>query len=67
MLAKKESRNAVLTEEQQLWNKRMSSARVSVEWLFGDIINYLKFLDFQKKLYSATQCCRQNVSSWNNP
>ena len=22
---------------------------------------------FQKELESATQCCRQNVSSWNNP
>ena len=25
----------------------MSSVRVSVEWIFGDIINYFKFLDFQ--------------------
>ena len=43
-------RNAVLTEEQQLWNKSMSSVQVSVEWLFGDIINYFKFLDFKKNL-----------------
>ena len=28
----------------------MSSVRVSVEWLFGDIINYFKFLDFKKNL-----------------
>lgn len=40
-------RIANLTEEQQLWNQRMSSVRVSVEWLFGDIINYFKFLDFK--------------------
>ena len=32
------------------WNKEMSSACVSVEWVFGDIINYFKFLDFQKNL-----------------
>ena len=43
-------RNAALTEEQQTWNQRMSSTRVSVEWLFGDIINYFKFLDFKKNL-----------------
>ena len=28
----------------------MSSARVSVEWVFNDIINYFKFLDFKKNL-----------------
>ena len=43
-------KNAVLIEEQQLWNKSMSSVRVSVEWLFGDIINYFKFLNFKKNL-----------------
>ena len=32
------------------WNKEMSSARVSVKWVFGDIINYFKFLDFRKNL-----------------
>ena len=42
-------RNAALTEEQQTWNQRMSSTRVSVEWLFGDIITYFKCLDFKKK------------------
>ena len=36
-------KNAVFREEQQLWNKSMSSVRVSVEWLFGDIIKYFKF------------------------
>ena len=43
-------RQAYLTEEQQTWNQRMSTVRVSVEWLFGDIINYFKFLDFKKNL-----------------
>ena len=28
----------------------MSSARVSAEWVFGDVINYFKLLDFQKNL-----------------
>ena len=28
----------------------MSEVRVSVEWIFGDIINYFKFLDFKKDL-----------------
>ena len=28
----------------------MSSSRMSVEWLFGDIINSFKFLDFKKNL-----------------
>jgi len=28
----------------------MSSVRVSVEWLFGDIVEYFKFVDFKKNL-----------------
>ena len=32
------------------FNSLMSSTRVSVEWLFGDIINYYKFVDFKKNL-----------------
>ena len=28
----------------------MSKVRSSVEWIFGDIINYFKFLDFKKDL-----------------
>jgi hypothetical protein len=28
----------------------MSRVRVSVEWVFGDIVNYFKFLDFKKNL-----------------
>ena len=28
----------------------MSEVRSSVEWLFGDVINYFKFLDFKKNL-----------------
>lgn len=28
----------------------MSEVRVSVEWIFGEIINYFKFLDLKKNL-----------------
>ena len=39
-----------MTPLQIFWNKEMSSVRVSVEWVFGDIKNYFKFLDFRKNL-----------------
>ena len=34
----------------QDFNTSMSVVRVSVEWLFGEIINYFKFMDFKKNL-----------------
>ena len=34
----------------QQFNKCMSEVRISVEWLFNDIINYFKFMDFKKNL-----------------
>ena len=43
-------RGAQITEQIKLFNKSMSATRVSVEWLFGDIINYFKFVDFKKNL-----------------
>jgi len=43
-------RHRVLTAQMQAYNHSMSAARSSVEWLFGDIINYFKFLDFKKNL-----------------
>ena len=43
-------KGANLTAQQQLWNRQMSSVRVSVEWLFGDITTYFKFIDFKKNL-----------------
>ena len=39
-----------LTPNEKEFNKSMSRVRVSVEWLFGEIINYYKFLDFKKNL-----------------
>ena len=43
-------RRGHLTDEQQAFNQSMSKARVSVEWIFGDIVNYFKFTDFKKNL-----------------
>ena len=43
-------KNAHLTPQMQHYNKCMSEVRTSVEWLFNDIINYFKFLDFKKNL-----------------
>ena len=43
-------RGAVLTTDQQAWNKSVKEVRVSVGWIFDDIINYFKFLDFKKDL-----------------
>lgn len=37
-----------LTPRMLAFNTAMSSVRVSVEWLFGDITNYFRFIDFKK-------------------
>lgn len=34
----------------QDYNEAMSALRISVEWLFGDVINSFKFLDYKKNL-----------------
>ena len=43
-------RNTVrpLTVQMEQFNQCMSYLRSSVEWIFGDIINYFKFIDFKK-------------------
>ena len=41
---------AALTPQMEMFNASMSSVRVSVEWLFGDILNYFKFIDVKKNL-----------------
>ena len=43
-------KGALITQQQKEWNKSMSKVRVSVEWIFGDIVEYFKFLDFKKNL-----------------
>jgi len=41
---------AVFTENMQAFNEAMSAVRVSVEWLFADVLNDFKFLDFKNNL-----------------
>ena len=43
-------RRAALTHVEQAFNQSMSQVQVSVEWVFGDIVKYLKFVDFKKNL-----------------
>ena len=43
-------RNRPLFAEMEAFNKSMSRVRVTVEWLFGDIVNYFRFMDFKKNL-----------------
>jgi len=40
----------VITAEMQAFNQAMSSVRVSVEWLFKDVSEYFKFIDFKKNM-----------------
>ena len=42
--------HGILTPMTEEYNAEMSSIRVTVEWLFGNIINDFKFLDFKKDL-----------------
>ena len=37
------------------FNKSIGTIRISVEWLFGDILNYFKFVDFKKNLKIGLQ------------
>ena len=43
-------REVQLTPEMVAYNKSMSRVRVAIEWVFGDIVNYFKFMDFKKNL-----------------
>lgn len=38
----------VLTADMQAFNTAMISVRVSVEWLFGEVTENFKFIDFKK-------------------
>ena len=50
-------KGANLTEDQRAYNQSMSSARVSIEWVFGDIVNNFKFIDFKKKQQVCLSAC----------
>ena len=43
-------RGAVLTQDMKNFNKAMSTVRISVERLFGDVINKFKYMDFKNNL-----------------
>ena len=43
-------KGAALSRQQQMFNSRMASVRVSVEWCFGDVVTNFAFLDFKKNL-----------------
>ena len=43
-------RQRILTPQKQAYNGSMSEVRCSVEWLFSDIVNDFKFLDFKRNL-----------------
>ena len=41
---------AFLSPDETVFNSSMSQVRVAVEWVFNDISNYFKFIDFKKNL-----------------
>ena len=43
-------RNPQLNPQQSAYNTAMRKARIGVEWVFGDITNFFKFLDFKKNV-----------------
>ena len=43
-------KNENLTPQQADFNKSISIVRTSVEWVFGEILNYFLFLDYKKNL-----------------
>jgi hypothetical protein len=43
-------RDIRLTPDMERYNKSMSSVRVSVEWIFADMMKTFKYLDFKNNL-----------------
>ena len=43
-------KGAIITPQMQAFSAAMNTVRISVEWLFGDITNYFKFVDFKRNL-----------------
>ena len=50
-------RNGEITERMKEFNTQMSAVRVSVEWLFADVINTFRFMDFKKSVGKAYIVC----------
>ena len=44
------SKSQNLTPQQADFNKSMSNVRTSVEWVFGELLNYFSILDYKKNL-----------------
>ena len=44
------SKSCINPSDAGVYNSSMSAVRTAVEWLFGDVINYFKCLDFKKNL-----------------
>lgn len=44
-----------------MFNESMSAVRVSVEWLFADVINYFKFIDFKNLKIGLSQVGNEDV------
>ena len=51
-------RDNPLTPQMREFNKAMSEVRVSVEWLFSDIAESFKFIDYKKKSQTWDECSR---------
>ena len=54
-------RQVQLTPEMEEHNKSMSFVRVAVEWIFGDVVNYFKFVYFKKNCKNRFELDWQNV------
>ena len=47
-----------MTEDEEAFNKTMSKARVSVEWVFGEIASFVAFVDIKKNQKIALSIVR---------
>ena len=47
---------AQLTKEQMDFNSSMSKVRVTADWMFGEVINNSKFIDFEKNSKTGLSC-----------
>ena len=52
-------KGAIITPQMQAFNSAISTVRISVEWLFGNITNYFKFVNMSEQ-------CWENVYSMCN-
>ena len=56
-------RDARLTPDMEAFNSSMSKVRVSVEWIFGDVVKSFKFMDFKNNLKIGLSTVGKNVHS----